>query len=263
MRFQDRRNIAERFANKPIAMCLCGLALAATVDAAPQLPRASAANQCAVCHLKLVWTTSAVTHVDQWVTSRHARDGVGCEKCHGGDSRTADATAAHRGVANSSNPSSSVHATALPTTCARCHPSEVNGFERSAHRRLLAQGDQRAPTCTSCHTSMAADVPSAGTVEAQCGRCHVDEGESVRARTVRRQLEEVARQRGMLGRAKWGIAGVSDNARRTSLTSAWTAADASLRSAVASLHSFDQAAVDIRLADSRSEIARLPGATRR
>jgi hypothetical protein len=61
----------------------------------------------------------------------------------------------------------------------------------------------------------------------------------------------------MLGRAKWEIAGVSDPARRASLMSAWTDADRSLRSAVASIHSFDLAAVDARLDASRNAIARV------
>jgi Cytochrome c554 and c-prime len=225
--------------------------------AAPQVPRASATNQCAVCHLKLVWTTSAITHVDQWVTSRHALYGVGCEKCHGGDGRTSDATAAHHGVIHSNDPSSAVHAKTLPATCGRCHRSEAEAFARSTHRTLLARGDLGAPTCTSCHTSMAADLPVSGNIERLCTGCHADDGEPDRARRARRQLEEVVRQRGMLRRARLEIAGLSDVARRTSLMADWTAADASLRSAVASIHSFDQVAVDARIADSRHQIDRL------
>jgi hypothetical protein len=56
---------------------------------------------------------------------------------------------------------------------------------------------------------------------------------------------------------------VSDHERRTSLMTDWTAADASLRNAVASIHSFDQASVDTRLAESRNQIARLFAVTGR
>jgi cytochrome c554/c'-like protein len=234
-----------------IVICLLSLVLPIVFGAAPQVPRASATNQCAACHLKLVWTTSAITHVDQWVTSRHALYGVGCEKCHGGDGRTPDATAAHRGVIHSIDPSSAVNATALPATCGRCHRPEADAFAQSTHRTLLVRGDQRAPTCTSCHTSMAADLPVSGNVEHLCMTCHRDNGEPDRTRRARRQLEEVARQRRMLERARLEIAALSDAARRTPLMTDWTAADVSLRSVVARIHSFDQAGVDVRIADSR------------
>jgi hypothetical protein len=144
-------------------MSVLTILLPITLGIGMQVPTAVPANRCAACHLRLVWTRSAITHVDQWVTSRHALYRVGCERCHGGDATTSDQAAAHRGIANSAGTSSAVHRMALPATCGRCHPSEAKAFARSAHRELLSRGDATAPTCTSCHSSMAADVPSPAT----------------------------------------------------------------------------------------------------
>ena len=83
--------------------------LPAVASAGAQVPRAAATNPCAVCHLRIALARSALTHVDQWVTCKHAAAGVGCERCHGGDATTSDETAAHRGVKNSADPTSPVH----------------------------------------------------------------------------------------------------------------------------------------------------------
>jgi hypothetical protein len=61
----------------------------------------------------------------------------------------------------------------------------------------------------------------------------------------------------MLRRARLQIGALSDTARRTSLVTDWTAADVSLRSVVAGIHSFDQGDVDARIADSQRQIDRL------
>lgn len=227
-----------------------------TLGAGLQAPTAALANPCAACHLRLVWTRSAITHVDQWVTSRHALYRVGCEKCHGGDARTSDRAAAHRGVTHSADPSSAVHRMALPATCGRCHRSEANAFARSAHQELLSQGDAAVPTCTSCHSSMAADVPSPAALESQCLHCHHDERQD-RARIAKRELENVTRLRTTLRKAKLQIAAVTEPDRRTSLTTQWTAADVSIRNVVAAIHAFNQRRVEERLGDSNAQTERL------
>jgi hypothetical protein len=220
-----------------------------------QTPTAASTNPCAACHLRLVWTRSAITHVDQWVTSRHALYRVGCEKCHGGDATTSDQAVAHRGVTNSADRSSAVHRTALPATCGRCHRSEARAFAQSAHQGLLSRGDATVPTCTSCHSSMAADVPSPAALENQCLHCH--DNRQDRARVARRELEDVTRLRRTLRKAKLDIAAVMDPGRRTSLTAQWTDADKSIRSVVAGMHAFDQRQVEERLSDSNAQTERL------
>jgi hypothetical protein len=226
-----------------------------TLNTGLQATTAASANRCAACHLRLVWTRSAITHVDQWVTSRHALYRVGCEKCHGGDATTSDHAAAHRGVTSSAGRSSAVHRTALPATCGRCHTSEATAFARSAHQALLSQGDSTVPTCTSCHSSMAADVPSPAALESQCLQCHEDRQD--RARVASRQLEDVTRLQRTLRRAKFDIAAVKDLDRRTSLTTQWTDVDRAIRGVVAGIHAFDQPQVEERLSDSHARTDRL------
>jgi hypothetical protein len=143
-------------------VCIGGAIAAAVLAVTAQGPPAATTNQCAACHLRLVWTTSTLTHVDEWVTSKHAWFNVGCEKCHGGDGRSSDRVTAHRGVTPSADPKSPVHVTALPATCGRCHAPEANAFARSAHRERLSAGDPRVPSCISCHTAMASDGPWPG-----------------------------------------------------------------------------------------------------
>lgn len=210
-------------------------------------------NECAACHLRLAWTQSKITPVDQWVTSTHARYRIGCEQCHGGDAGTSSQAAAHRGVLNSANRSSSVHRTALPVTCGRCHESETNAFARSMHQELLSRGDATVPTCTSCHSSMATDVPPPTALERQCRYCHQNDPVD-RAHLARRQLEDVAALRGVLKRAKFEIAGIVNVDRRAALTARWKDADLTLRTAVAGLHAFDQRRVEDRLSDARAQI---------
>ncbi len=213
-------------------------------------------NECASCHLRLAWTQSRITHVDEWITSTHALHRVGCEQCHEGDATTADQAAAHRAIRNSADERSTVHRSALPETCGRCHMSETAAFARSMHRELLAHGDATVPTCTSCHTSMAADVPSPAGLERQCRHCHGSDPQD-RAGITRRQLEEVARLRAVLTRARFEIAGIATADRRTALAARWHDADLSLRTVVAGVHAFDQRRVEDRLSDARAQIARL------
>ena len=224
--------------------------------AGSQVPQAALANRCAACHLRLAWTRSTLTHVDQWVTSRHAFYRVGCEKCHGGNAMTSDEAAAHRGVVKSADPSSAVHRTALPATCGRCHQSEASAFAQSAHQELLSQGHAMAPTCTSCHSSMAADVPSPAALERQCLQCHRDDPEA-RARVAKRELELLTRLRTTLRRAKLEIAAVTKPDRRTSLATQWAEADMSIRDVAVSIHSFDQRRVDERLSGLNAKTERL------
>ena len=221
-----------------------------------QAPAFAQTNRCAACHLRLVWAQSGITHVDQWVTSRHAWARVGCEKCHGGDEAALDQGVAHRGVTHSADRSSSVHPMALPATCGRCHRAEATAFARSAHKALLSRGEATAPTCTTCHSSMAADVPSPAALESQCLYCHPNDRED-RARATRRALEDVARLRVVLRRAKARITAMAEPDARTSLMSEWTDADVTVRPIVAAIHAFDLPLVEERLRESNAQIGRL------
>ena len=65
-------------------------------------------NQCVACHEAERLPISLGHTFQEWHASAHARGGVGCEKCHGGDASAADAAVAHRGVLPGSDPKSLV-----------------------------------------------------------------------------------------------------------------------------------------------------------
>jgi cytochrome c7-like protein len=236
-------------------LLVCLVPMVAHAAQPPALP----ANKCAACHLQLVWTLSATTHVDEWVTSKHAAYRVGCERCHGGNATTSNANAAHRGVVASADRSSTVHRMALPQTCGGCHPAAATAFARSIHDELLQQGNPRAPTCTTCHTSMATEVLAPGALEQRCRECHARDP-SERAAAARRQIEELTRLRRSLARAKLEIAGISDLPKREGLLAQWHEADISLRAAASGFHGFDERRVDDRISDARIQTTRLTDA---
>jgi cytochrome c554/c'-like protein len=238
-------------------VCL-GLLVARHVAAQPPVP----ANKCAACHLQLVWTVSQTTHVDEWVTSKHAAYRVGCERCHGGDVVTSDANAAHRGVVGSADRSSAVHRMALPRTCGGCHPAAANAFIQSIHHELLKQGNLRAPTCTTCHSSMATEVLAPAALEKRCRQCHATDP-SDRAAVARRQTEDLTRLQRTLTRAKLEIAGILDRTRREALRTQWNDADIALRAVASGFHAFDEQRVENRLSDARIQTERLAAALRR
>jgi len=222
-------------------------------------PAALPANKCAACHLQLVWTMSATTHVDEWVTSKHATYRVGCEQCHGGDAATSDANAAHRGVVASADRASTVHRMALPRTCGGCHPAAANAFAQSIHDELLQQGNPRAPTCTTCHSSMATEVLAPTALEQRCRECHVRDP-SERAAVARRQIEELTRLRRSLAQARLEISGISDQPTREALLAQWHGADISLRAVASGFHAFNERRVEDRISDARIQTTRLADA---
>ncbi len=230
--------------------------LPVAVAAVLQVPGRAPGNQCAECHLQRASLQSRLLHVDEWVTSKHALYRIGCEKCHGGDAAARDERTAHAGVLNSADPTSPVHWMALPATCGRCHVAESNAFARSGHQELLRQGDAMVPTCTSCHSSMAGDVPEPAALESRCLHCHPDDPQN-RARLARHELEDVARLRSALKRAKVEIAAIIDSDRRATLTAQWSAAGTSVAAAVVGVHGFDTRRVEDRLSEAHAQVDRL------
>ncbi len=101
----------------------------------------------------------------------HARGGVGCEKCHGGDPSARDADAAHRGVRAATEPESLVNPTRLPDTCGTCHRQELDAFKGTVHARELAAHGKGA-TCFTCHGAMATGLPTSRELSERCAVCH-------------------------------------------------------------------------------------------
>lgn len=220
------------------AAAACVLAVAAPASAEPQ----QTFNRCAQCHFANLVDVPGAAHLSEWERSPHARRGVGCERCHGGDATTVHPVEAHRGVLDSRNPASPVNRVNLPETCGTCHDGALQAFRKSRHAALLAHGDAGAPSCSTCHGAMTARVPSPRVLESQCARCHppAAAGEGY-ARDAGALLTDVDQIDADLARADWLLAGVRDSARRERLAQARVKAAAALTEVAGAVHAFDLA----------------------
>jgi formate dehydrogenase gamma subunit len=70
-----------------------------------------------------------------------------------------------------------------PVECARCHRALVQEYEASVHGYALARGNERAPSCVSCHgvhDIRRSEDPESGTTHAHvaetCNECHSSGG---------------------------------------------------------------------------------------
>ncbi len=114
----------------------------------------------------------------------HARAGLGCTRCHGGDGHATDARAhdlagGFRGVPDGIG---------VSQVCGRCHdgsredaPAVLAAFRAGAHGTAIARGNDDAASCSDCHGAHAieaADHPESpiarGHVVGTCTRCHAD-----------------------------------------------------------------------------------------
>lgn len=113
------------------------------------------------------------SRVAEYLDSTHARGIV-----KGGLLSAATCADCHEphGVHRSSDPRSAVFRTNVPDTCGKCHAGVNEVYATSIHGMLLAQGDERAPVCTDCHTAHSitrASTPGfALDLINECGQCH-------------------------------------------------------------------------------------------
>lgn len=128
-------------------------------------------NQCVACHQVEELSISLGHSMSEWRASSHARSGIGCEKCHGGDPSAREAKAAHEGVLPSSDPASKVSTQNIAATCGSCHDQEWKAFKSTVHaKEITKEGD--AATCLTCHGSMATSYPSPRELNSRCTVCH-------------------------------------------------------------------------------------------
>ena len=149
----------------------CGLGCVIAVLLVATSALAEETNQCVACHEVEALPIALGHSFDDWRGSAHARGGVGCEKCHGGDPAATDAEAAHRGVLAAAEPGSLVNPMRLPATCGSCHTKELAAFDATSHARQL-KSDGRGATCSTCHGAMATSLPSPGELRLRCAVCH-------------------------------------------------------------------------------------------
>ena len=146
------------------------LVLAAVVIA---LPCPASDNRCVNCHGKIEKTdlTQPVHSFKEWRQSIHAKKGVTCDVCHGGNPQGTDQASAHKGIERSSDPGSRIYFNKIPETCGSCHVQELENFKRSSHYKEL-KNSGKGPNCVTCHGSMATRVLSPRDMDSLCNLCH-------------------------------------------------------------------------------------------
>jgi nitrate/TMAO reductase-like tetraheme cytochrome c subunit len=216
-------------------------------------------SSCADCHYATV-PDLARYHVADWERSAHSRNKVGCESCHGGNASSYEAFLAHRGILPSSNPASMVHRRNLPATCGSCHTGPFVRFQKSHHFELLKAGDQRVPTCTTCHDAAGWRFPSPKVLESECQRCHGPKGAAPRierAAAARTLLEEVRTSRDLLAAARPFIDRMKSSTRQAQLRQSYQQAEVPLIEAGRSVHEFVFDNLKERLATARQRIEKI------
>ena len=143
-------------------------------------------NTCGKCHSNAAFMRDynpalPIDQVEKYRTSVHGMRNIKhdakvaeCASCHG----------SHE-IRSAKDVKSSVYATNLPSTCARCHSDaqymkeynistdQYEGYANSVHGiTLLKKHDLSAPACNDCHGNHGATPPGITSVSKVCGSCH-------------------------------------------------------------------------------------------
>ena len=222
-----------RLESRVVMLFLLGVQMTASLVLAQR-------SRCADCHYAHP-EAPAPRHLADWERSAHGRNNLGCEECHGGNASTFESFLAHQGMLDSHDPASPTLSRNLPETCGACHMGPLVAFRESTHYELLRQGDDTAPTCSTCHGSVAANFLSPKTLAKRCESCH---GEGEVAYRIehpilgRLLLEKVLEVRKLLDHSKHLIRHIKDEPRRRRLEETYRQAEIPLTEAAQAGHSF-------------------------
>jgi hypothetical protein len=225
-------------------------------------PAYAQTSRCADCHIANSGdprlSAFASSHLDAWDHSAHGRNIVGCEKCHGGEPTTFERFPAHAGMLHSRNPASPVNRANVPRTCSQCHTGPFVAFQKSRHYELLRSGDDRGPSCTTCHGEVAARLMSPSAIAARCDRCHDASGSHPQpeyGRNASLLLGEVRAIRDALDDAESLIKRIKDRGEREQFEAEWRQAEVPLIEARQAGHEFvfDNMSERLTLARQRAE----------
>jgi hypothetical protein len=221
------------------------LALLALVGSA--LHAHAQGSRCADCHFANApspvagWSGVALRHLQDYDASPHSRHGVGCDSCHGGNPATFEKFLAHKDMLPPSSPASPAHKVNLPRTCGVCHTGPFVAFQKSQHYALLRAGDDRGPTCSTCHGEVAANLISPATLRNQCANCHGErrpQARPGRADDAQMLMTEVAEVRLRLKEAQSIIRRIKDKDVRAKFEEQWRQAEVPLIEARNAGHEF-------------------------
>ncbi len=216
-------------------------------------------SRCADCHFANPQAPNA-DHLAEWDRSLHGRNTVGCESCHQGNATTFESFQAHQGVLNSANPASPVAHANLPRTCGRCHIGPFVAFQKSEHFSMLESGNVEAPTCSTCHGDVGAELPSPQALANHCSSCHGPDGVAPRANRAaqgREMLEGVRHVRAALEEAQSLIRRITDEERKAEAEYEYEQAEVPLIEAANAGHAFVFDNLTERLAAARSRVEAL------
>lgn len=206
---------------------------------------------CADCHFANL--TSNRSHLLDWQMSAHSKS-IGCEACHGGDATTFERWQAHQGILSSANPSSPTHYQNLPRTCGKCHVAVFESFEQSRHWQLLQDGDERVPSCSTCHSDAGGFLLSSRGLERTCSRCHGENRRAPRpgfATLAADSHDRVVEVRELLETADRLIRRIKDDQARRSWQIRLRDAEVPLGNAIDSAHRFTFEDFDQRIVVAR------------
>jgi hypothetical protein len=239
----------------PLFVCVFTLlALAVSLPAV-----AAETSRCADCHFANPDSTPN-GHLSAWDRSAHGRAEVGCESCHGGDASTFEKIRAHADIVPSRRPTSPLNRANLPTTCGKCHVGPFVAFQKSRHYTLLREGDERVPTCITCHDEVGANRPSPRALEAQCRSCHGPNKPVERISfppEARLAIEDIREVRQQLKEAKSLIRKVADEGRRKTLEDAAQQAEVPIIQGTQGAHAFEFSDLKERLGVARERLEAL------
>ncbi len=165
------------------------------LDSAPPLPTPIAhpgdasSTGCVDCHAKVDAKQQVIA--EDWESSVHAKEGVGCADCHGGDPRSDEITI---GMAEAKGFQGVPGRDRIVGLCGGCHANaqRMSGYQvptdqyskyySSVHgQRLLTAKDTRVAICVDCHGSHAVKPASDPTAKVYplnvpdlCASCHAD-----------------------------------------------------------------------------------------
>ncbi|MEW6321112.1 MAG: cytochrome c3 family protein [Acidobacteriota bacterium] len=242
---------------------LVALACLLSAFAAPAWAQTS---RCADCHVANadssapLWSGFAQRHLEEWDHSPHARNNVGCERCHGGDATTFESFLAHQGILPGRNPASPVHRANLPRTCGSCHTGPFVSFQKSRHYEQLRAGNHDVPTCSTCHGEVAADLLSPKALGARCDSCHGPKSAAPRperAANARLLQTEVRAVRESLNDARAIIRRMKAGPEKTAFEEQWQQAEVPLIEARQAGHQFVFENLEERLSVSKRRIEAL------
>lgn len=157
---------------RPARKSICGFCAGLLFFLAPSgVFAGDPGSSCVSCHRTIAGVNYLEHDFADWTQSVHAKAGVSCEACHGGNPAAQDVHEAHKGLKPSTDKSSPVYFTRIPATCGACHDPEYKAFQKSAHFEEL-QKSGRGPNCVTCHGSMANHILAPRDLEQSCSLCH-------------------------------------------------------------------------------------------